>query len=303
MLASGIAGVTPADSDLEVQEHPTGGSIVAAEDGFDLWFDAWGEGPGIIFLARTPEENRPIADALSDAYRVVIFESRATTVYAKVGLEKVEDDDARAAAEAHLAGRNLEWDPSGYDQHPVDLYINDLHRIADAAGIDEFVLGGYSGTARSAAFLAPYSDRAVGVIVGGYHILGSMEYWIGYVAGAATQEMMKPDTPELTKAMYRLGRMQLMLEHNRDALAAYGEMPGPKIVWIGSQDGEPDDHLMDAIFWGSKIAHRVKGARAEYEKLGFQLLQLDGLGHMGAYLATDKAAPEIRQALVKAGYR
>ncbi|MBW2370693.1 MAG: hypothetical protein JRH15_22710, partial [Deltaproteobacteria bacterium] len=59
-----------------------GGTTVKAEDGFDLWFDAWGEGPGIIFLARDPQENREYAEALSDAYRVVIYEPRICTMAA-----------------------------------------------------------------------------------------------------------------------------------------------------------------------------------------------------------------------------
>jgi len=304
ILGAGLL-LTPVETqgqELQVVEHPSGGFTVAADDGFDLWFDAWGEGPGLIFLARSPDENRPVADALSDAYRVVIMESREISMYSKAGLDKIEDANARAAAETHLAGRNLEWNPSGFDEYPIDVVIGDLHRVADAAGIEDFVLGGYSGTARQAAFLAPYSDRAVGVIVGGYHILGSMEYWMGYIAGASAQELMKPDTPELTKALTKIGRMQLMLEHNRDAEGAYGKMTGPKIVWVGSQDGEPDDALMDSIFWGSKIAHRVRSARTDYEELGFQFFQLDGMGHMAAYMATDKAAPLIREALIAAGY-
>ncbi|MBW2369217.1 MAG: hypothetical protein JRH15_15200 [Deltaproteobacteria bacterium] len=289
--------------ELQVIERKAGGATVKAEDGFDLWFDAWGEGPGIIFPARSPEENRSYAEALSDAYRVVIFEPRACTMDAQVALDQIPDADAKAAAGAHLVGRNIEWDPSGYDQYPIDLVISDLHRVADAAGIDNFVLAGYSGMARMSAFLSPYSDQAVGVITGGYHILGAQDYWVGFLAGASALMLSNPDTPALARAMMHLNLLQVTLEQNRDDEVSYANMTGPKIVWIGSQDGEPDDELLEVIAYGSKTAQRVRSTKAEYERLGFQFFQLDGLAHQPAYEAVDKAAPLLRQALIKAGYK
>ena len=243
----------------QVVNRESGGSTVKADDGFDLWFDAWGEGPAIIFLVRTPNENRAYAEALADRYRVVLFENRITALYGKVAAE--QSDDASAPNE-HLAGRNLDWDPSGDD--PIDRHIADLHTIADAAGVGTFVLAGYSGTARVAAFLATYSDRAIGLIAGGFNILGSQDYWIGYIAGAKAAALSDPDTPETLKALTSLNEQQIMLEHTRDADAAFGTLPGPKIVWIGSQDGEPDDELMASYFSGARTAHRIRSLKAEY---------------------------------------
>lgn len=279
------------------------GSIVRAEDGFDLWFDAWGQGPGIIFLARHADENRALADALSDAYRVVVHEPRVITLGQKGLLAEATDSTERATWEAHLAGRQTEWDPSAYDDYPVETVISDLHRVADAAGVGEFVLGGYSGTARMAAFMAPYSERAVGLLVGGYHIVGNNDYWLGYVAAGYVAQMEDPDVSQFTKWGTWLSRLQALIEQQRDDRAAFGALPGPRIVWVGADDGSPRDSLMAEVFPGARIAERVRSARSDYEALGFEFFQLDGLGHVAAYEAVDQAAPLIRQALIRAGYR
>lgn len=291
------------DAPPDPVEYERRGTTVKAEDGFDLWFDAWGEGPGIIFLARDADENRALADALSDAYRVVIHEPRVITLGQKGLLAETEDAVLRTRLQAHLADRQTEWDPAAAGDYPVELVISDLHRVADAAGVDEFVLGGYSGTARMAAFMAPYSERAVGLLVGGYHIIGNQDYWLGYVAAGYAAQLEDPDVSESTKWATALSRQQALIEHRRDDRVAFGEMPGPRIVWVGGEDGSPRDSLMAEVFPGAEIAERVRRARSNYESLGFQFFQLDDLGHVAAYEAVDQAAPLIRDALHRSGYR
>ena len=292
----------PDPSEGPVQVEPRG-STVKAEDGFDLWFDAWGEGPGIIFFARDPDENRGLADALSDAYRVVIHEPRVITLGQKGLLAEATDATERAPWETHLAGRLTDWDPSPYEDYPVELVVSDLHRVADAAGIDEFVLGGYSGTARLAAFMAPYSERAVGLVAGGYHIIGGTDYWLGFTAASSAAQLQEPTTSDFTRMAIRLNRQQALLENVRDHRAAFGQLAGPRIVWVGGEDGSPQDSLMSEVFLGANIAERVRRARPDYESLGFHFFQLDGLGHVAAYEAVDQAAPRVRQELIRAGYR
>jgi len=284
-------------------QHEAQGTTVAAEDGFDLWFDVWGEGPGIIFLARHPDENRALADALSDAYRVVIHEPRVITLGQMGLLAEAADEAEQAQWEAHLGDRQIDWDASEYDDYPVELVISDLHRVADAAGVDAFVLGGYSGTARMAAFMAPYSERAVGLLVGGYHIIGNTDYWLGFTAASSAAQLEEPNTSDFTRMSILLNRQQALLEHGRDNGAAFGELPGPRIVWVGGADGSPQDSLMAEVFLGANIAERVRNARSDYELLGFEFFQLDGLGHVAAYEAVDRAAPLVREALVRAGWR
>ena len=136
----------------------------------------------------------------------MIYEPREIAVGVKAALDKIPDQAARKTAEAHLAGRNTSWDPSAFTDYPMDLVIGDLHRVADAAGMDKFVLAGYSGTARLAAFYAAHSKRAVGMVIGGDHILGSQDYWIGYLAGSGTAQASMPGTSEITKQLGRLRR-------------------------------------------------------------------------------------------------
>lgn len=293
----------PPDTPASPAQPEARGTTVTGEDGFDLWFDAWGEGPGLIFLARHPDENRALADALSDGYRVVVHEPRVITLGQKGLLAEAADEAERAPWEVHLAGRQTDWEPSEYDDYPVELVISDLHRVADAAGVDDFVLGGYSGTARMAAFMAPYSERAVGLLVGGYHIIDGSDYWLGFTAAASAARLEDPSTSDFTRMSILLNRKQALLEHGRDNSAAFGEKPGPKIVWVGGDDGSPQDSLMAEVFLGADIARRMRKARSDYELLGFAFFQLDGLGHMPAYEAVDQAAPLVREALIRAGWR
>lgn len=48
-------------------------NIVTAEDGFNLWYEARGKGPAIIFDCRWPIEHLSYAEALADSYRVVQY--------------------------------------------------------------------------------------------------------------------------------------------------------------------------------------------------------------------------------------
>ena len=92
----------PPDPPASPAQPEPRGTTVEADDGFDLWFDAWGEGPAIIFLARHPDENRALADALSDGYRVVIHEPRVITL-GQMGLL------AEAADEAERGSGKRTW--------------------------------------------------------------------------------------------------------------------------------------------------------------------------------------------------
>jgi pimeloyl-ACP methyl ester carboxylesterase len=287
-------------------------NIATAEDGFDLWYKAQGKGPAIIFICRWPTEHLEYAEVMADSYRVVQYETRSMALQ-EMPEAKNEESYAKAleAARAgkslqiprppgHTKDRNLDWNPTKHKTYPIDLAVSDLHAVADAAGVDKFVLAGYSGTAAYAAFLAPYSDRAIGLIAGGFSILGSQEYWIGVLEGGRMAMLGKAKSKEA--ALANLSILFYKDLHERDQEQAYSSLPGPKIIWFGSKDGEPGDMLTNMLSMG-RIAHKTRKFRDTYERLGFKFIELEGYAHIDAYAAVNVAAPKLMQALNEAGYK
>src|SRR4051812_1543778 len=125
--------------------------IVRAEDGYPLWYEALGNGPALVFPARLRTEFAALGAALSAHHRVVRYKPRQV-----VGVLEADPE----------AGGS--WDPAGWS---IEQEIADLHTVADAAGVAGFVLAGYSGMAALAAFLTPASDRAAGLLIGGFPLL------------------------------------------------------------------------------------------------------------------------------------
>jgi hypothetical protein len=168
------------------------------------------------------------------------------------------------------------WDASELDQYPLDLVVTDLHRVADAAGLGDFVLAGYSGTAAYAAFLAPVSDRAVGLIAGGFPVLGPHDYWLEVLEASGSP------AAHTSVLLYRAWAQR----DDRPALAA---LTGPKIVYYGTGDGEPGCAMHDAMP-GATIARRLAAQTDELRGLGFDVVALDGLDHLGVQAAVDTVA-------------
>lgn len=287
-------------------------NIATAEDGFDLWYEARGKGPAIIFVCRWPAEHYAYAKAMADSYRTVQFETR-TMALQEMAEAKSEEAYAKAldAARAgkslqiprpfgHTKGRNLDWNPAKHKTYPIELAVSDLHAVADAAGVNEFVLAGYSGTAAYAAFLAPYSDRAIGLIAGGFSILGSQEYWIGVLEGGRMGMLGKAKGKEASLANLSISFYKDL--HERDQEKAYSSLKGPKIVWFGSKDGEASDMLASMLSLG-RIAHKTRKYKDQYERLGFEFIELEGYTHIDAYSAVEKAVPLLKQALEESGYK
>jgi hypothetical protein len=141
--------------------------VVAATDGYKLWYDVAGDGRPLILPVRFRAEFAALGKALSDQYQIVRYKPRQV-----VGVMEAEEE----------AGGP--WEPTSWTQYPIETDIADLHAVADAAGVTDFVLAGYSGMAALAGFLAPASDRAVGLMVGGFPLLASCDYWLGFEEGA-----------------------------------------------------------------------------------------------------------------------
>src|SRR5579875_1524996 len=142
-------------------------TVAVAADGSRLWYEATGDGPAIIFPVRFRAETAALGAALAPGRRIVRYKPRRA-----VGAMEAEDE---------VGGS---WDAAQCTQYPVDVELGDLHAVADAAGVDDFVLAGYSGMAALAAFLAPVGKRVAGLMAGGFPLLAGCDYWLGYEEGA-----------------------------------------------------------------------------------------------------------------------
>jgi hypothetical protein len=257
-------------------------AIARADDGFRLWYEASGDGPAIIFPARFRAEQATLGAALAGNHRVIRYKPRQC-----VGV--MEDDSD--------SGGPLDW--TSWTRYPLDMDLGDLHAVADAAGAGSFVLAGYSGMAALAGFLVAASGRAAGLMIGGFPLLAGYDYWLGYVEGARAALAQaglqaKADEQHIGVLLYREWA-------RRDDRAALAALPGPKILWYGNRDGEPDCRMYEAV-GGGAIARRIAAQADDLRRTGFTLIELDGYDHIGALTATEVIAPRLTAALASAGW-
>ncbi|MBB4930630.1 pimeloyl-ACP methyl ester carboxylesterase [Lipingzhangella halophila] len=255
--------------------------VAVAADGYKLWYDvAGGENvPTIVFPARFRAEFAALGAALADRYRIIRYKPRRV-----VGEMEAEEE----------AGGP--WEPSMWAHYPLEMEVADLHTVADAAGVRDFVLAGYSGMAALAGFLAPISDRARGLVVGGFPLLASSDYWLGFEEGARTALVQAGMQDKA--ADHHLGRLLFREWGSRDDRAALAALPGPKVLWYGSRDCEPDCRMYDFV-GGAAIARHIRAHADELRTVGFELIEVDGQDHIGALATTDVIAPQLSAVLDK----
>ncbi|WP_067173452.1 alpha/beta fold hydrolase [Microtetraspora niveoalba] len=258
-------------------------AITATSDGFKLWYEATGDGPAIIFPSRMRIEHSAVGAALTaSGYRVVRYKPRQV-----VGLMEAEDESGDP------------WKPTNWTRFPTEVEIADLHAVADAAGVGDFVLAGYSGMAALAGFLVVATDRAAGLMIGGFPLLTGNDYWLGCVEGARTAFLQtglrdKADELHMSVLLYREWA-------TRDDTAALAALKGPKIVWYGTVDGEPECRMYDYV-GGSAIARRIIGHSEALRQAGFEVIEFEGLDHIAGLATADVIAPRLSAALAAAGW-
>lgn len=258
--------------------------IATAADGYRLWYDATGDvdGPAVVFPARFRAEFAALGAALAGRYRIVRYKPRRV-----VGVMETDEE----------AGGP--WDPSSWTHYPLEVEVADLHAVADAAGVGDFVLAGYSGMAALAGFLAPVSDRASGLVIGGFPLLASSDYWLGFeegARGALIQAGMREQAAD-----HHLGRLLYREWGSRDDRVALAALPGPKILWYGGRDCEPDCRMYDFV-GGAAIARHIRAHAEELRAVGFELIEVEGQDHIGALATTDVIVPRLSAVLDKAGW-
>ena len=256
--------------------------VAFAPDGYRLWYEAAGDGPAIVFPVRFRAETAALGGALAAHHRIVRYKPREA-----VGVMEPEGE----------AGGP--WGPSGHTRYPVETETGDLHAVADAAGVAEFVLAGYSGMAALAAFLVPVTERAAGLMIGGFPLLAGCDYWLGFMEGARAA-LLQAGLPEKA-AEHHLGRLLYREWAQRDDRSALAALPGPKILWYGTRDCEPDCQMHDFV-GGAAIARRIAAQTGDLRGTGFDVIAFDGYDHIEALASTEAVAPRLSAALATAGW-
>jgi hypothetical protein len=258
-------------------------AITVTDDGFKLWYEVEGDGPAIVFPSRLRAEHGALAAALAaNGYRVVRYKPRQV-----VGVMEPEDE----------AGGP--WEPTSWTRFPTEVEIADLHAVADAAGVGDFVLAGYSGMAALAGFLVGATDRAAGLMIGGFPLLSGADYWLGYVEGARAALLQAGLKDEAD--VHHLGILMYREWAARDDAEVLAALKGPKIVWYGSVDGEPGCRMYDYV-GGSAIARRVRDRTERLRQVSFEVIEFDGFDHIAGLAEAQTVAPKLAAALAAVGW-
>jgi hypothetical protein len=254
-------------------------ALIETSDGYTLWYDAAGppDAAGIVFPVRSRGEFASLGAALAQTYRVARYKPRRV-----VG--EIEDEPDEGGA----------WQGPDCTEYPTQMEVADLHTVADAAGLDGFVLAGYSGMAALAGFLAPLSDRTRGLLVGGFPLLADFDYWLGFEEGARAA-LIQAGLPDKA-GDHHLGRLMFRQWAARDDRAALAALPGPKILWHGTQDCEPECRPFE-LGGGAAVRRHNHADEPELHDLGFEVIELAGHDHIGAPAQVDVVLPQLEAAL------
>lgn len=167
---------------------------------------------------------------------------------------------------------------------------DDYLAIADAAGMTQFAIAGYSWGANSALQLATRTSRLTALAVGGWPALGGP-----YVDVLATAEQLAAiDILNLTGANKYVTYYQSLLSWPENA--AVSALSGPRLNYVDSRDnGAPLGIQLGGLFAGSTdLIGPFRANRATLDALGWQTVEVESfLGHAGGLLPPI-ACPVIR---------
>ncbi len=167
---------------------------------------------------------------------------------------------------------------------------DDYLAIADAAGMTQFAIAGYSWGANSALQLATRTSRLTALAVGGWPALGGP-----YADVLVTsQQLAAIDILHLTGVDKYVTYYQSLLSWPE--YAAVSALSGPRLNYVDSRDnGAPLGIQLGNLFAGSTdLIGPFRANRATLDGLGWQTVEVESfLGHTGGLLPPI-ACPVIR---------
>jgi pimeloyl-ACP methyl ester carboxylesterase len=167
---------------------------------------------------------------------------------------------------------------------------DDYLAIADAAGMTQFAVAGYSWGANSALQLATRTSRLTALAVGGWPALGGP-----YADVLETSEQLAAiDILNLTGVNKYVAYYQSLLSWPE--YAAVSALSGPRLNYVDSRDnGAPLGIQLGGLFAGSTdLIGPFRANRATLDALGWQTVEVESfLGHTGGLLPPI-ACPVIR---------
>ena len=266
---------------------------VTLHDGSSIEIDIQGAGPTVLLPVNPKPVTGPEADTmrawgadpalghsliagLRDAFRVVAFDYEGH-------LLRTPQPDSLTPANA----------------------VADLLAVAGAAGADRFAYYGYSWLALLGLQLALRTDRLTGLVMGGFPPLDGpyaamlrvteASHEMALAAAAKKAQGAADEPPVVEPGDWDNSEMTLPPEQTRQFLTLYQSLQGfndraaqasltcPRLCFAGSADA-----IQYGPKWGDvlvDIAGPLVAKRAELERLGWQVLLLDGLDHLQAMQA------------------
>lgn len=237
--------------------------LLTTADGRQIEYAVTGEGPGLLL----PQCNERWAkygyvEVLAGMHRVVTASPRG------------------------YFGSSREADESAYT---LEAMGNDVLAAADAAGLGEFYVWGYSLTSAAAAYLAMSSERVSALVAGGFPLVGSYDAIL-----------------RLVKRNIALGRwlrwMNPRLWFRRQPL----DPRAPLALYRGMAE-LPEDWLSRLkcprlSYWGARdkvmsLGMPVEDQRSRLERAGFQIHQFAGLKHGSCLVRSDVVVPVVSRFL------
>ncbi len=241
----------------------------AAHDDGEIYYEVHGGGPAVVLFNADPRPPRhPLRDhavrfaetmvgGLSDRYRVVVMS---------------------------YPGR-----PKDSTLTPANV-SDDMLRIADAAGLDEFAWWGYSWGGVVGMQLALRTDRVTALAMTGFPpIDGPYAEMLRYsralagveldAFGAAIPEEQRAQLPQFVTYYEAMAGF--------DDRAAQSGITCPRLCFVGGEDrvAAGPELITD-------IGATVRGNQAELESLGWSVEVVPGLDHLGA-MAADVVLPRL----------